>query len=328
LREAERLFEQAIEIDSSYALAWAGLGDVCGQLIQWGVTSDRDAVLKRGLDAARRAIALNPRLAEGHKAEALVLGLLGDEDAASTALERAVEVNSRYTPALGNLGVDRVRRADLAGAERWFRRSLDIEPHDPFTLTWVATLCIFTERRDEAESIITRVQQLSTDTFHKTLACMTRVALAFHSGRPGELERIIEEGRTAGVDASNLAMVEAFISARAGHAEIAKRHLDAHEQSGVLNVGGLMLGAAAALQLGEPKRAAGLFNRPLIVRLAQTFIRLESQLHALLDVEPFAPRQSAQTLVWPLEAPMIDATRHRVFADVRISSSRPDPSGS
>jgi hypothetical protein len=55
--------------------------------------------------------------------------------------------------------------------------------------------------------------------------------------------------------------------------------------------------------------------------------RLDPELHSLLDHEPFAPRRAAATLVWPLEAPMIDAARHALFREVRVESGIPQGSG-
>ena len=55
-------------------------------------------------------------------------------------------------------------------------------------------------------------------------------------------------------------------------------------------------------------------------------IRLDEMLHPLLDLEPFAPRRSNLELVWPVEAPMIDRTRFRLFKSVRIGSGTPEGS--
>ncbi|HKQ19667.1 MAG TPA: protein kinase, partial [Candidatus Eisenbacteria bacterium] len=106
IQEALELFQQALGLDSGYALAWAGVADCHGQMLQYGAAEDSQKTAKLGLEAARRAIALSPRLAEGHKAEALVLKFIGDRAGSYAALQKALESNSRFTPALINLGVD------------------------------------------------------------------------------------------------------------------------------------------------------------------------------------------------------------------------------
>jgi len=93
-----------------------------------------------------------------------------------------------------------------------------------------------------------------------------------------------------------------------------------------LAAGALIVGPAAALMIGEPEIALRLVTRPLFKDLGHTFLRLEPTLHPLVDQAPFAPRKSAMTLVWPLEAPMIDRARFRLFKEVKIESGIPEGS--
>jgi hypothetical protein len=53
-------------------------------------------------------------------------------------------------------------------------------------------------------------------------------------------------------------------------------------------------------------------------------MRLVHACHPLLDQEKFGPRKIAMTLVWPLQAPMIDEARFALFKEVRIESGRPE----
>src|SRR5262245_29471643 len=72
LREALDLFHQAIAIDPEYALAWTGVADVHGQLLQWEYSQDHGEDLRLGFAAADRALAINPRLPDAHKSRALM----------------------------------------------------------------------------------------------------------------------------------------------------------------------------------------------------------------------------------------------------------------
>ena len=128
LREALALFQQATALDPAYALAWAGIADCYGQLCQWGKDIDVEDLTRRGLEAARHAISLNPRLPDAYKAEALNLRFSGDRDGARAALMRAVEADSRFNPAIINLAVEAFVRADIAAAERFIRRALEVDP--------------------------------------------------------------------------------------------------------------------------------------------------------------------------------------------------------
>jgi TolB-like protein/Flp pilus assembly protein TadD len=325
LREALRLFEQALEVEPDYALAWAGVGDACGQLVQWSTVQDPEPVLRRGLEAARKAIQLAPRLAEGHKAEALVLGQMGDRPGSVASLRRAVEVDPRYTPGLGNLAVRMFEVGDLAAAERWFRRSLLVEP-DVHTMTWVSYILSLTRRPDEARTAIQAARRMSDDRFYVTIVHTHLAFLSLSQDRHDELPAILEEARRENAEPANLAMVEAYLAAREGRAPQARRLLEEHGGSTLLNMGGCSFGARAALLVGDRERAVAFYRRRVNSELAPVIVRLEPGFEALLEAEPLAPRVSPLTLAWPLEAPMLRPEQHRLFREVRIESALPEAS--
>ena len=121
-------------------------------------------------------------------------------------------------------------------------------------------------------------------------------------------------------------MLEAHLAARADRFDRARQLLDEFSTSTNLNLFGIVFGAAAALRVGDVERAIGLMTRRLIDRGAQMLVRLDPILHPLLDHAPFAPRQCPLTLVWPVEAPMIDRSRLPLFQEVRIESGTPEGS--
>jgi len=65
IRRAAKCFERAVALDPQYALAWSGLADACGLLALHGLEHPT-AVLPQAKDAATRAVALDPMLAEAH----------------------------------------------------------------------------------------------------------------------------------------------------------------------------------------------------------------------------------------------------------------------
>jgi len=117
---------------------------------------------------------------------------------------------------------------------------------------------------------------------------------------------------------------EANIAARLGRTEEARKLVHELDALSGLAAGALIVGPAAALMIGEPEIAMRLVSRPLFKDLGHTFLRLEASLHPLLDHAPFAPRRRDATLVWPLEAPMIDRARFRLFREVKIESGVPE----
>ena len=326
MREAIKLFEQAIAIDPSYALAYAGLGDCYGQLLQW-TADDPQATARKGLEAARKAVALNPRLPEAYKAEALVLGFSGHREESTTALRKALEVDPRFTPALGNLAAEGFRNADLAGAERLVRRSLEIDPNDPHMFAWLTFILIHSARYEEAMEAASRMHALSSERFYVTIAHVLYAHIAVLRHREHELEGILRKGREDGMEPSNAGMLEAYIAMRANRMEDARRLFNEHRGSTVLNFGALGMASVVAIALGEIQAAIELMLRPVVVDSGPVLTRLDPLLRPLLDHPPFAPRRSTtMDLVWPLEAPMIDRARFKLFRQVRIESGLPEGS--
>jgi TolB-like protein/Flp pilus assembly protein TadD len=96
---AIQCFQRAVGLDSDYALAWAGLADSYTSLGYYGLVHPQ-ASMPKGMEAARRAVALNPSLAEAHTALAMAC-LMGTWDKAEAEVEflRALELNPKYMQA-------------------------------------------------------------------------------------------------------------------------------------------------------------------------------------------------------------------------------------
>jgi TolB-like protein/DNA-binding winged helix-turn-helix (wHTH) protein/Flp pilus assembly protein TadD len=140
LARARDYFEQAIALDPTYAPAHAGLADVYHVLggPGWELERPRDA-LQRAMDAASRAIALDPRLPDGYAVRGMCrLWRDGDTAGAEDDLRRAVQLNASY--ALGHQYLSTVlvvtRRPDEAIAAA--RRAAQLDPLSPTSGTTLA----------------------------------------------------------------------------------------------------------------------------------------------------------------------------------------------
>ena len=99
VRTAIRYFEEAIEKDSSYALAWAGIADSYNLLSDAGGTSRKETYpIARA--AAEKALELDDQLAEAHTSLASLL-LLNEWDFqnAEKEFKRAISLNADYATA-------------------------------------------------------------------------------------------------------------------------------------------------------------------------------------------------------------------------------------
>ena len=248
---------------------------------------------------------------------------VGDRQAVLTSLRRAIEADSRYTPALINLAVETFSRADVAGAERLIRRALEVDPQDAFACLWLCELTLLSGRYEEALAAADRISRLSSDPFYVTGSQSVRAVVHFARGDVAAAERAIREGLARGAAAPAMHALEAAIAAHAGRIEEARRLTADLESTPGLATGSLIVAADAALRVGETERAIRFLSRSILTDLSPVIVRLDPELHALLDREPFAPRRLDATLVWPLEAPPIDDAQRALFKDVRVESGVP-----
>jgi serine/threonine protein kinase len=150
LKRAVDYFNQAIALDPSYALAYAGLADAYVMKIDYRVLPSREAI-PPAREAALKALSLDDGLAEAHASLGLILHW-GDYDFAGAEREfkRAIELNPNYTSAhqwYGSL-LTSLGRTEDALVEH--RRALEIEPLSlVMNYTYAASL-FYARRYDEA----------------------------------------------------------------------------------------------------------------------------------------------------------------------------------
>jgi len=152
LGKAVEYFQQAIEKDSGYALAYAGLADS----YFWMAYNDFDALnreeyFEKSRSNALRALELDPFVAEAHAALATVK-VKHDKDTigAESSFERALAANpncamahSRYTYFLAAMG-------RLGESLQKVRRAQELDPLSPDANASLAYILYFTRDYDEA----------------------------------------------------------------------------------------------------------------------------------------------------------------------------------
>lgn len=122
-------FQQAIKLDPNYALAYAGLADSYNGMTAYPYLSPKEAV-PQAKAAAKRALEIDPTLAEAHTALANSLACFDwDWDGAEREFKRAIELNPNDSGSHWRYGMFYLMllgRSDEAIAEG--RRAVELEP--------------------------------------------------------------------------------------------------------------------------------------------------------------------------------------------------------
>jgi eukaryotic-like serine/threonine-protein kinase len=128
LQRAAEDFQRAIDIDPTYGLAWAGLADCYNVYSFYGIDSSNES-MPRAKEAARRALAIDDTLAEAHVSAAYPKRHYDwDWAGAEREFRRAIELNPNYVTALHWYGTTLWSMGRLEDGMRELRRAQQIDP--------------------------------------------------------------------------------------------------------------------------------------------------------------------------------------------------------
>ncbi|MGH9426819.1 MAG: TPR end-of-group domain-containing protein, partial [Terriglobia bacterium] len=170
-KKAIGYFEQAIEIDPSYALAYAGLGDCYHLLALYGLLPANESFPQ-----------------------------------AKAAVTKALEIDATLAEARASLAFIRLNYDwDWSGAEGEFKRALALNPNYATAHQWYGWQLMLMGRQEESFAEMKRAQQL--DPF--SLAIHTDLGLYFCY--TGQYDRAIEQFRKTLEMEPNLKQVHAYL---------------------------------------------------------------------------------------------------------------------
>jgi len=125
---ARRMFERAMDIDPDYALAHAGAADCCSALYTWWDASKPNL---EGADSySRRALALDPELAEAHEARGLALTLRKQYEEAEAEFQEAIRLNPKLFEAHYFFARACLAQGKYEQAAKLFEQASELRPED------------------------------------------------------------------------------------------------------------------------------------------------------------------------------------------------------
>jgi TolB-like protein/Tfp pilus assembly protein PilF len=160
-------FKQAVVLDAEYALAWAGLADSYTTLGYNGFAHPA-VIMPKGIEAARRAVALDPSLAEAHSALAMAC-LMGTWDKAEAEREfvRALELNPRYIQARDWYALFYLQCCEerLEEGVAHARLALESDPLSAYANALFGFICCIAGRHAEGLHACQRAVELDSESF-------------------------------------------------------------------------------------------------------------------------------------------------------------------
>jgi serine/threonine protein kinase/Flp pilus assembly protein TadD len=125
---ARQMFARAIVIDPQYARAYAGVADCCSFLYMYWDSSDDN--LNEAEAASRKALELDPELAEAHAAGGLAFALKKNFDKAQQEFEEAIRLNPKLYEAYYFYARTSFQRGDLMKAAELYEQASRLNPDD------------------------------------------------------------------------------------------------------------------------------------------------------------------------------------------------------
>ncbi len=212
IRDANRYFSEAVEIDPKLAEAWAGLAEALRQ--QWEYEERRNpALIQQANEAIETALSIRTDVAEAYETRAWIKHDLGDETGAEDDTLRALALNP-------NLAVARALLADLLfhhfgrqdEAYRELERAMATDPLSARPRELLAQFFITEGRYDDARQVLLKIREVAPDSARASIWLALGAALDGEGRIEEGLELLLEAVSLDPENPSAAAFVAAFLS--------------------------------------------------------------------------------------------------------------------
>jgi tetratricopeptide (TPR) repeat protein len=190
LDRAMQQFEEAIQVDPGFALAYVGLAEA--RLTAYRLQSEK-ATLSAAREAVERALELSPELAAAHSILGAVLSEADLPNEAVLQLERAIDLDPKDPAAYRELAWVHVSLGERDRAEQVFKRAIQARPGDWRGYSNLAVFYYDAQRHADAERLFRKVIELAPDNHY---GYTNLGAVLTDLGRPGEAEAMYRKAVT------------------------------------------------------------------------------------------------------------------------------------
>ena len=165
LRKSIEYFTEALEKDPAYAQAYAGIADSYNTLARFNYLRNQEAYPKARA-AVTKALEIDETLAEAHTSLAVVkMDYEWDLPGAEREFKRAIELNPSYSSAHQWYGLLLVSRGQTEEAIAETKRAQQLDPLSLIVDMGLGGLYIYARRFDEAIAYLEKVRDLHPEAF-------------------------------------------------------------------------------------------------------------------------------------------------------------------
>jgi serine/threonine-protein kinase len=222
-------FNRAIEIEPTYALAWAGLATANYGLSNLYMAPNE--AMPRARAAAEHALQIDDTLAEAHTALALVLVWYDwDFERGEREFRRAIELNANDAEAHRSYGDFLIATGQLERAIAEKKEATSLDPLSTLACWDLGRAYFYAGRLAEADQQAIKTIDLD-DRF--AYAYMLRASVATQQGRTAEALALIQKAMEVGGHKPSLVSMWGYINARAGNLPAAESAINELQKGNV-----------------------------------------------------------------------------------------------
>lgn len=222
LEQGIEYFMRAIAVDPNYALAYSGLADCYSLLRQYGPLSPNEC-LRRGMEAALKALELDDDIAEAHASLGHLSVLAWDWARAESELKRAIALNPNYATAHNWYAVYLRTMGRFDEAMRVGRRAMNLDPLSLIMNAAWGTHLYFARHYDKAIEQLQRTLELEP----KFAVAHLRLGLVYEAkGMYPEAQAMYEQTTALIGEFTEITACLGRIAALTGKTENAKKAIE------------------------------------------------------------------------------------------------------
>jgi len=271
--EAIRLFKQSAATDSSFARAYSGLSDAYNLLSRspYAEPSPKNT-MEQVRDAAERAIALDPLLADAHSALGSVHHRFDwNWAAAEQEFRRAIEIRPGYAQGHQWLSILLAEQGRFEEARAESTRATVLDPRAPATQRTAGLVEYLARRYDRAEALQRTALALDPKA---TVTRLTLAAALVEGGKAVEARTICEETPAGSPQDAELQATLGYSVVKAGDTARARQILQQ------------LLSKQPAPSLALARLMAGLGDHAQVLHLVERAVNEKLDMVTALKVDP------------------------------------------